>query len=288
MAIKHKFNDPHSDGSDATVVQPSDWNDDHIIDDGTLTLSKLTTIADQTVLGNTSGVTAAPSALSIATILATTPGRYLGRQRFTGNGTYTPTPGTKTAIVRMCGGGGGGGGATATAGVNSFAAGGSSGVSIEFSLTGGISTGGAVSIGTAGTGGTSAGGTGNTGGDTKVVINGTTYTAKGGTGGVGSTASGAITVEGGGNPQSGSSSVGQQIAMNGQDGVIFTTSGGGGGWQGRGGASLHGLGGQRASTNSAPSAPAGFGGGGAGAAANNGSAAGGPGSAGILLIDEYA
>lgn len=32
MAIRHKFTNAHADGSDNTLVQPSDWNDDHTVD----------------------------------------------------------------------------------------------------------------------------------------------------------------------------------------------------------------------------------------------------------------
>lgn len=38
MAIKHTFSSPKADGPDATLVRPSDWNADHVIGDGTMTL----------------------------------------------------------------------------------------------------------------------------------------------------------------------------------------------------------------------------------------------------------
>lgn len=34
--IRHKFVSPKADGNDATVVRPSNWNDDHEIDSGLL------------------------------------------------------------------------------------------------------------------------------------------------------------------------------------------------------------------------------------------------------------
>jgi len=34
MPLKHTFTNPKSDGGDATVVRPSDWNADHIVDSG--------------------------------------------------------------------------------------------------------------------------------------------------------------------------------------------------------------------------------------------------------------
>ena len=41
MAIKHSKVSGKSDGADSTLVQPSDWNSDHTIDDGSITAAKL-------------------------------------------------------------------------------------------------------------------------------------------------------------------------------------------------------------------------------------------------------
>ena len=62
-------------------------------------------------------------------------GRLIGLQTFTNNGTYTPTPGTKTAIARLIGGGGAGGGAAATSSSQiSVGGGGGSGSYIEVGI----------------------------------------------------------------------------------------------------------------------------------------------------------
>ena len=117
----------------------------------------LSTIANNTVLANTSGSTAVPTATSPSSILDSigsaqgdilyrgsggwvvltpgTSGKFLQTagssanptwasvvngigsvtaQTFTSSGTYTPTSGTKYAIIEMCGGGGGGGGSGST------------------------------------------------------------------------------------------------------------------------------------------------------------------------------
>jgi hypothetical protein len=39
MAITHAFTSAKVDGADATLVQPSDWNDDHVVADGSLTIA---------------------------------------------------------------------------------------------------------------------------------------------------------------------------------------------------------------------------------------------------------
>lgn len=41
MAVKHAFTSAVADGADNTLVQPSDWNADHTIDDATITAAKL-------------------------------------------------------------------------------------------------------------------------------------------------------------------------------------------------------------------------------------------------------
>ena len=39
--IRHAFVNPKADGADATVVRPSNWNDPHVIDPGTITTTEL-------------------------------------------------------------------------------------------------------------------------------------------------------------------------------------------------------------------------------------------------------
>ena len=42
MPLKHAFTNPKSDGGDATVVRPSDWNADHIVDSGGILMDSAT------------------------------------------------------------------------------------------------------------------------------------------------------------------------------------------------------------------------------------------------------
>jgi hypothetical protein len=43
MTVKHRFVNPKADGGDATVARPSNWNDDHIIDDAGIIIGTSTT-----------------------------------------------------------------------------------------------------------------------------------------------------------------------------------------------------------------------------------------------------
>lgn len=79
------------------------------------------------------------------------PGRLIGVQRFTANGTYTPTAGTTSVIVEIQAGGGAGGGTVATgASVVSVGAGGNAGGYIRHRMTSGFS-GATVVVGAGGT-----------------------------------------------------------------------------------------------------------------------------------------
>jgi len=115
-------------------------------------------------------------------------GALLGRQVFNvaGNGTYTPTPGARSAIVRGCGGGGGGGG-VGPSGANDAAgvSGGNSGTAIEVEVVAPLNTlltGGPITVG-AGAPGMVGNSSVQTGGDSTLVIGGVTLTAPGGVGG---------------------------------------------------------------------------------------------------------
>ena len=118
-------------------------------------------------------------------------GALIGRQVFdvAGSGTYTPTPGTRSAIVRGCGAGGGGGGVLGTPPAEpAVGAGGNSGTAIEVEVIAPpntLLTGGPVVVGTGGAGGTGLPGDGADGGDSTLLIGGTLLTAPGGKGGRG-------------------------------------------------------------------------------------------------------
>jgi hypothetical protein len=218
---------------------------------------------------------------------------YLGRQRFTANGTYTPTSGTTRVRLRMVGGGGGGGGAathsSASTATGCSGGGGASGTFVEVVLTGSPVTGGSVTIGGAGAG---SGGspTGGTGGDTTITINATLFTAKGGLGGHGGASNLSVpNTDNGGQNQSGSSSGDFTSGQPGAKGVALGNAGSDAAVGGRGGSSPLGAGGAGGETFTSGSAATGFGAGGGGGANwnNTTGTSGGNGSAGIVIIDEY-
>ena len=51
MAVKHAFNSAVADGADATLVRPSNWNEDHTVEDNTLVAAKLSATAADKVFG---------------------------------------------------------------------------------------------------------------------------------------------------------------------------------------------------------------------------------------------
>lgn len=130
--------------------------------------------------------------LSVATNVT---GRLINTQTFTASGTYTPTAGTTSIIVKAVGGGGGGGGSTnSAAGALNAAGGGGGGGYTEGRFTTGFS-GAAVTIGAGGAAGAAPGNGGNGG----VTSLGGLITANGGLGGIaGSSAPTAAVIPGAG------------------------------------------------------------------------------------------
>jgi hypothetical protein len=215
----------------------------------------------------------------VNSLIAATPGRLLGVQRFTSSGTYTPTAGTTSVVVEVQAGGGGGGNTTTTgAGQVSIAGGGGAGGYACSRLTSGFS-GAAVTVGTGG--GANANGlsssfggllsaSGGSGGPNGPAVT-PPATAIGGVGGVGS--SGNIVNKKGAD---GSIGVGGQTSS-------FVSGAGGMSNNGAGGA------GQPTTTSGGVGATSfGSGGGGALAGSSIGVQTGGPGAAGIVIIWEYA
>lgn len=214
-------------------------------------------------------------------------GARLARQIISANGTYTPTRGTKSVLVRVCGGGGGGGGAQGTAN-GAAGSGGASGTTIELDIVGAPNiTGGAVVIGAGGTGGASSA-NGTDGGDTTIVIDGVTYTAKGGGHGIGSLTLAPPSVVRGGAPIAGSSA---SVATStpGYPGINNGNAGSDKQVGGSGGCGALGIGGQGGHISENGTGGTGFGSGGGGAAEDSGAGkTGGAGAAGVVIIDEYA
>lgn len=222
-------------------------------------------------------------------------GALIGRQVFNdvaASGTYTPTPGTRSAIVRGCGGGGGGGGVLATgAGVAASASGGNSGVAIEIQVIAPPNTfltGGPVVVGTFGTGGV-APAAGGTGGDSTLLIGGVLLTAPGGLGGFSTGAFPAPSVSPPNFQSAVASGVDYQALDQGSPGFVLALTPNFAIVSGNGGSGDYGIGavGGTAPTSGAIGRGNGAGGGGACSPPNTVALPGGDGSQGIWIIEEY-
>lgn len=233
-------------------------------------------------------------------------------QTFTsGTSTYSPTTGTKVVRLRMVGGGGGSPGTLGAASSIDLGGGGASGAYVEWWLdpdksgsplvvgtgTGNTTiTGGTYVIGAAGAAGTSGGGAGGTGGDTTIVIQGTTFTAKGGIGGnrtgTGSTSRQAAPGQvgsGSGANASGTFASLAPLALAGDNGQFGYRTTNTFAWAGNGGSNPLGLGGRgQESGNTVGSAGTGYGAGGGGSVSTTNSQTGAAGTAGVIIIEEYA
>ncbi|HWQ60489.1 MAG TPA: hypothetical protein VN420_05105, partial [Candidatus Fimivivens sp.] len=213
-------------------------------------------------------------------------GGILNRQTFTSgtNATYTPTAGTKYAVVEMWGGGGAGGGVSATA--SGAGGGGGAGGYARYYLTA-VSGTYTYSIGSGGTG--NSGATGGAGGNTTFVDGGTTVTAYGGSGGIyvagSTTAKPALGGAGGVVSVNGHINGAGVPGYSGQTGAATVAASGAGG-----STQLGGGGAGRNTSGAGNAAVANTGSGGAGAAcvtSGAAAAAGGAGSAGRIVITEY-
>lgn len=215
---------------------------------------------------------------------------WLNQQIFTADGTYTPTTGCKAVRIRLVGGGGGGGGGQGAGSSVALGGGGASGAYIEKWIDpnpGAAITGGAVTIGAAGSAGTgSSASAGGTGGDTSVVVQTVTYTAKGGTGGSGMASGSSLITAGRGQVQTGSTSADFESGEPGSAGIRLSGTQGS---PGNGGSNPLGAGGAgNDSVNTAGDDARGYGGGGGGGTATSSNANGGAGTAGVVIIEEYA
>jgi hypothetical protein len=205
-------------------------------------------------------------------------------QFFTSSGTYTPTTGMKSALIRCLGGGGAGGGVAGGTGVGASGGGGGAGSLSEILVDAAdVGASKAVTIGAGGSPGAAGLSSGGAGGDTSF---GTLCVGKGGSGG---------------GPGNAGSSAGAPGAggVEGTGTVKGTGALGGAGYNATivsvliasaaGGSSAYGSGGAGRITNGAGNAATGFGAGGGGALEvnNAANAAGGAGAAGMVHIIEF-
>ena len=216
---------------------------------------------------------------------AATTGQFLGVQKFTTSGTYTPTAGMKLVIFEVQGGGAGGGGSTgAAAGNVSLGAPGTSGSYAKGLFT--AATIGASQVVTIGGGSNGGAGIAATNGGTSSV--GSLITAPGGIGGGTLTNQVPPTVNG--NGTSSSAATGGNIVSS-VGGVSGSTVGltSAIAVTGTGGASIFGVGAPGISINANGVGATNYGTGGGGTAVNSsgGTATGGNGAAGIVIAWEY-
>jgi hypothetical protein len=219
-------------------------------------------------------------------IRGTTPGRLIGVQVFTANGTYTPTPGMVTAVIESQGGGAAGAGlATPSAGNVSLGAPGTSGSYAKGRFTAAAI--GASQAVTVGAGGTVASNTAGGNGGTSSV--GSWITAPGGIGGglLNNQVPGASNGNGGLTSAPTGANIAQSI---GTCPSLCTSISASSAQAGAGGASMFGGGGVAPVINSNGIAAPNYGAGGSGVVGGSGSAnlSGGAGKAGIVIIWEYA
>jgi hypothetical protein len=234
-----------------------------------------------------------PSTLFIVGRLAATSGYLTGSQvEYTATGSFLAStyPGMRGAIIEMIAGGGGGGFAGAAAAGNAAAGGGGGGGTYGRTLATAATLSDftwTVTIGAAGTGGTSAAIDGTTGGTSSFVTGSTTLVSVlGGQGGESVSASTGAVVAQGGNAQGTATadfSIIGSPGMNGYHGASFAVAGNGGP-AGMWGVVTRGNGTDGGGTPTAAAANTGSGG--AGAHSNPGGAAfnGGDGAAGRALI----
>jgi len=213
----------------------------------------------------------------------------VSQQIFTsGSGTYTPTAGTRYVWVRAVGGGGGGSGCTSSTGNTNAGGGGGSGGYAELWES---ATSRAYSVGAAGGGGSGAA-AGSNGGATTFGTAGAQISVGGGTGGTLGTQSTTTVLAAGG--AGGTATTGTLLIV-GQKGdwgatnISFGASNaanGGDSPLGMGG--IGGMSNTNSSVNGGAASGYGAGGGGGNCSGNAGSANGGTGTAGIIIVTEYA
>jgi len=215
------------------------------------------------------------------------PGRFLRETLLTAGTTFTTGADCSKIRVRLVGGGGGGGGCTSVASAAAGAGGGGAGGYTEKVFNVSPSTAYTYAIGAAGTG--ASGAAGNNGGDTTFTVGATTITGKGGTGAPVGTAATTLVARAGG--AGGVADTNGDVNAGGAPGAggvvlivatpIVLSGEGGSSQMGGGGLGLVAVGNGNNAT--------GFGAGGGGAATGASVArTGGNGTAGAIIVEEYA
>jgi len=212
-------------------------------------------------------------------------GRWLKTTVLTAGTSFVTQMQTTSIFIRGVAGGGGGGGAAFSTPNMGFGAGGAGGGYFEKTFVVTPNTAYPYAIGGVGSAGANTGGTGGTGGDTTFAVGGVTATAKGGLGGVGQAAAATLDAALGG---AGVISTNGDVNSAGDPGQNSIRLSGILGSSGAGGSSPFGGGGAARKTNGAGNIGLGYGTGGGGAAAVSASQVGATGTAGCIVVDEYA
>ncbi len=216
-----------------------------------------------------------------------TPGRLLRAPQVLTLGTsYTPPSGCNGIDVELIGAGAGGGGASSTSSEASAGGGGAAGSYARKYFANPGSSALTYAIGAAGAAGVAAAGTGGTGGDTTFAVGVTTVTAKGGLGGVGQAHGTTLAAVLGG---AGVVATSGDVNGCGAPGEHGTRLSGTVAVSGNGGSTRVGSGGTSRITEGVGNDGVGYGAGGGGAVSLGASdRAGGAGTAGLIVIREYA
>jgi hypothetical protein len=214
-------------------------------------------------------------------------GRWLKTTVLAAGSTFSTGPETKIIYVRLVGGGGGGGGCTSVASAAAAAGGGGSGAYAEKTFTVTPNTNYTYAIGSAGAG--NSGAAGDNGGNSTFAAGGVTVTTPGGGGAPVATAATTLTARAGG--AGGAISTNGDLNSTGSPGIFgvvlivatpIVASG-------KGADSQFGSGGLGLVAAAAGNAGTGYGSGGGGAATGaSATRAGGAGTAGVIIVDEYA
>lgn len=247
-----------------------------------LPISGIAAISANSIMGNNTGSSAIPIALTGTQVQALLPAQPT-IQIFAASGTWTKPAGCKNIHVRAVAGGGGGGGATAAASQCCAASGGGSGSYGEgyYDVTGTSTV--TVTIGAGGAGGVAANGTGNAGGAT--TFGGLLSTNGGGPGSAQASGTAAAFITSSAPAAAGT---GGSINAGGSSGLhsqrvnatVFMSGAGGDSTFGGAGRGVN-----FAAAGTAGGAP-GAGGGGASSSSATGFA-GGAGAAGLVIVEEF-
>ena len=215
-------------------------------------------------------------------------GLFLKETVLTSGTSFLTTASTNTIFVRVQGGGGAGGGCTVgSATISGGAGGGAAGGYAEKTFAVTPNTSYVYAIGAAGAAGATGANAGGNGGNSTFAVGATTVTANGGNGGAGCTSAAAVVTLGGAAPAVSTNGDVNGSAEPGNPGFVSAV---GIAVSGKGGSSQFGGGGNSLKAQGTGNAAIGLGAGGGGGCtiSTTGAVAGGAGTAGVIIVQEFA